>query len=113
MNQFKQYLFYISSILLVLSAGLYVTGWFFIPYIYAVASVGVAFVYLASPYKGNNIRLKRLNVQTAIAAILLPFSSYLMFKENNYDWVIFLAISAVLQFYIAFVKGKVKDGEDS
>ena len=106
---FKQYLFYVSSILLMLSAALYVTGWFVIPYIYAVASAGVAIVYLTSPYRGNNIRLKRLNVQEAIAALLLPFSSFLMFKENNYDWVIFLAVSAFLQFYVAFVKGKVKE----
>ena len=110
-KQFKQYLFYISSVLLVLSAALHITGWFVVPYIYALASAGVAIVYLTSPYKGNNLRLKRLNAQEAIAALLLPFSSFLMFKNNNYDWVVFLTVSAILQFYVAFVKGRVKEKE--
>ena len=101
----KEYLFYISSALLVLSAALYITGWNFIPYIYAVASAGVAIVYLTSPYKGDDLRLKRLNIQEALAALLLPFSSYLMFKDKN-EWVLFLAISAFLQFYVAVIKGK-------
>ena len=107
-NQFKQYLFYTSSILLVLSAALYITEWFVVPYVYAVASAGVAIVYLTSPYRGDNIRLKRLNMQEAIAAILLPVSSFLMFKEKN-EWVICLVFSAILQFYVAFVKGKMKE----
>ena len=104
-NKFKEYLFYVSFVLLVISAALYITEWSFIPYIYAVASAGVALVYLTSPYKDDNIRFKRLNIQEAIAALLLPFSSYLMFKGKN-EWVIFLAVSAFLQFYVAFVKGK-------
>ena len=103
--KFKEYLFYISAIFLVLSAALYITGWDFIPYIYAVASAGVAIVYLTSPYRGDNIRLKRLNIQEAIAAILLPVSSYLMFNKQN-EWVVFLAISAILQLYVAFIKGR-------
>ena len=103
--KFKKYLFYISAILLVLSAALYITEWNFIPYIYAVASAGVAVVYLTSPYRGDDIRLKRLNIQEAIAAILLPVSSYLMFKSKN-EWVVFLAISAILQFYVASIRSK-------
>jgi len=106
-DKFKEYLFYISGIVLTLSAALYITGWDFIPYLYAVASAGVAIVYLTSPYKGDDIRLKRLNIQETIAALLLPFSSYLMFKHKN-EWVLFLAVSAFLQFYVAFVKGKRK-----
>ena len=105
-NKFKEYLFYISSVLLATSAALYITEWSFIPYIYAIASAGVALVYLTSPYKGDNIRFKRLNIQEAIAALLLPFSSFLMFKDGGYDWVIFLAVSAFLQFYVAFIKGR-------
>ena len=109
-EKLKEYLFYVSAILLVVSAALYITGWSFIPYIYAVTSAGVAIVYLTSPYKGDDPRLKRLNIQEAIAAILLPFSSYLMFKNKN-EWVLFLAVSAFLQFYVAFIKGKKQKKE--
>lgn len=110
---FKKYMFYISAVLLVLSAALYITEWKFVPYVYAVASAGVAVVYLTSPYKGNNLRLKRLNIQEAIAAVLLPVSSYYMFKGAN-EWFLFLAVSAILQFYAAFVKSKTQqeDGEN-
>ena len=111
-DKFKSYLFYVCSILLLLSAGLYITEWFVIPYIYAVASAGVAVVYLTSPYKGSDTRLKRLNVQEAIAAILLPVSSFLMFKEKN-EWVLFLLISAILQLYVAFIKGRTTKSSDS
>ena len=104
-NKFKEYLFYISAVLLLLSAALYITEWTFIPYVYAVASAGIAIVYLTSPYRGDNIRLKRLNIQEAIAAILLPLSSYFMFKGDN-EWVVFLVVSAIIQLYIAIVKGK-------
>jgi len=104
-NNFKEYLFYVSAVLLIISAALYITEWSFIPYLYAFASAGVAIVYLTSPYKGDNIRFKRLNIQETIAAILLPISSYLMFKGKN-EWVIFLAVSAFLQFYVAVIKGK-------
>ena len=107
-NKFKEYLFYTSEILLVISAALYITGWNFVPYVYAVASAGVAIIYLTNPYKGDNLRFKRLNIQEAIAAILLPVSSYLMFKGKN-EWVILLALSAFLQLYIAFIKGRKKE----
>ena len=104
MNQkFKDYLFYISATALLISAVLYMNDWSFIPYVYAVASAGVAIYYLTSPYWGENKRLKRLNIQQAIAAILLPLSSYFMFEGKN-EWFLFLAVSAVLQLYIAFAK---------
>ncbi len=111
-DKFKEYLFYISAVLLVLSAALYITGWSFVPYVFAVASAGVAIVYLTSPYRGDNLRLRRLNTQETIAALLLPFSSYLMFKGKN-EWVLFLSVSALLQFYVAFIKSRNKKEEDS
>ncbi len=103
--KFKEYLFYISAIVLLISAVLYLTGWSIIPYIYAVATAGVAICYLTSPYMGENKRLKRLNIQEAIAAILLPVSSYFMFEKKN-EWFLFLAVSAILQLYVVFVKDR-------
>ncbi len=113
-HKFKDYLFYFSAIALLISAALYMTGWSFIPYVYAVATAGVAICYLTSPYMGNNKRLKRLNIQEAIAAILLPVSSFFMFKGQN-EWFVFLAVSAILQVYVAFVKDRElkKDGKDN
>ncbi len=101
----KEYLFYICAGLLLLSAALYLTGWAFIPYVYAIAGAGVAVCYLTNPYQGDNLRLKRLNIQEAIAAIMLPVSSYFMFKNQN-EWFLFLSVSAIIQVYVAFVKDR-------
>ena len=104
MNQkAKDYLFYFSAIILLASAVLYMNNWSFIPYVYAVACGGITICYLTSPYRGENRRLKRLNIQQAIAAILLPLSAYFMFEGKN-EWFLFLAVSAILQLYVAFVR---------
>lgn len=102
-DKFKTYLFYVCAILLVVSAALYITDNKYIPYIYAVSGAGVAVAYLTSPYRGDNLRLKRLNIQQTIAAVLLPVSSYLMFQKRN-EWFAFLFISAILQLYIAIIR---------
>jgi hypothetical protein len=103
--KFKEILFYISAVSLLLSAALYTTEWPFIPYVYAVASAGVAIVYLTTPYEGKNFRLKRLRFMEIAAAILLPISSFFMFKNKN-EWFVCLFISAILQLYSIMVKSR-------
>ncbi|MDL2222839.1 hypothetical protein LJB98_01925 [Bacteroidales bacterium OttesenSCG-928-M11] len=102
-NKTKNILFYICSTLLVISAVLFYIEKVYTPYLYAIAGAGVAVVLLASPYNGENIRLKRLNIQQSIAAILLPLSSYFMFKGSN-EWYVLLLVSAVLILYTSFVR---------
>lgn len=102
-RKIKNILFYASGILLVLSAAFYTTGKPFIPYLYAVAGAGVAVAFLANPYRGENLRLRRLNIQQAISALLLPVSSYLMFRKMN-EWFVCLLVSAVLQIYIVVIR---------
>jgi hypothetical protein len=102
-DKFKTYLFYACAILLVVSAALYITDNKYIPYIYAVSGAGVAVAFLTNFYRGDNLRLKRLNTQQTIAAILLPVSSYLMFQKKN-EWFAALFISAILQLYVAIIR---------
>ncbi|GHT58859.1 hypothetical protein AGMMS50239_04230 [Bacteroidia bacterium] len=106
-DKFKTYLFYACAILLVVSAALYITGNKYIPYIYAVSGAGIAVAYLTNPYRGDNFRLKRLNIQQAIAAILLPVSSYLMFQKKN-EWFAVLFVSAFLQLYVAIIRKRAE-----
>jgi hypothetical protein len=113
-QKFKSCLLYICGILLLLSAIAYTAEWDFIPYVYAVAGAGIAVVFLTSPYQGDNLRLKRLNIQQAIAALMLPVSSYFMFKGMN-EWMICLFVSAILQTYVIFIRDyeeKKKNKED-
>lgn len=115
MNEKSRNIFYyICSLLVIISA----IGFFFdqvySPYVFAVAGAGVAVALLSSPYKGDNLRLRRLNIQQAIAALLLPISSYFMFSGRN-EWFMFLLISAVLQLYTVLVKDyelKKENGKD-
>ncbi|MDR0612426.1 MAG: hypothetical protein LBG45_02890 [Dysgonamonadaceae bacterium] len=100
---FKTYFFYVCAVLLVVSAALYITDNKYVPYVYAVSGAGIAVAYLTHPYRGDNLRLKRLNIQQAIAAILLPVSSYLMFQKRN-EWFVTLFISAILQLYVAIIR---------
>jgi hypothetical protein len=99
----KKYLFIVCSILLLLSAISYLFEWSFVSYVYAVSGAGVAVYLLTSPYKGSNLRLKRLNIQQAVAAVLLPVSSYFMFKKMN-EWFVCLFVSALLLLYVVYVK---------
>jgi hypothetical protein len=102
-SRLKTYVFYVCAGLLVASAALYITENRYVPYLYAVSGAGVAVAYLTCPYRGDNLRLKRLNIQQTIAAVLLPVSSYLMFQQRN-EWFITLFVSAVLQLYVAIIR---------
>ncbi|MDR0427219.1 MAG: hypothetical protein LBH12_01300 [Dysgonamonadaceae bacterium] len=110
-TDFGKYPFLICSILLGLSAALYISDMPFIPYVYAVSGAGVAVAFLTNIYRGDNARLRRLNIQQAVAALLLPVSSYFMFKNMN-EWFICLLVSGILQIYIIFVRNYEKNKDN-
>ena len=100
-------LFIVASTILVISAALYITDdpliFKIITYSYAISGAIVAVIYLSTLYQGENFRLKRMNIQQVIAAVLLPASSYFMFHRKN-EWFAFLLVSAFLQIYIVVVR---------
>lgn len=102
-KRFKDYMFYLSATLLVLSAVLYSMQWDFIPYVYAVACAGVALYYMTTPYTGEKVRIRRLHGYLVFAGLLLVASSYLMFKGIR-EWIFCLFVSAALQLYVAIVR---------
>ena len=102
------FLFIIASAILLVSAALYITEdqWIsgkVISYAYAVSGAVIAVFFLSNLYQGSNFRLKRLNIQQVIAAVLLPASSYFMFNRRN-EWFVLLLISAFLQIYIVIIR---------
>jgi len=101
------FLFIVASTVLLLSAALYITEdqliFKIICYTYAISGAVIAVIYLSNFYQGENFRLKRLNIQQFIAALLLPVSSYFMFNRKN-EWFMLLLISAFLQIYIMVVR---------
>ena len=104
----SNYVFIVASTILLIAAALYIVEDEWIPaqivnYAYAVSGAAVAVIYLTNRYQGPNFRLTRLNIQQVIAALLLPASSYFMFKHRN-EWFMLLLISAFLQIYIVIIK---------
>jgi len=101
------YLFIIASTILLISAALYISDdpmvFKIMSYSYAISGATIAVIYLSNRYNGSNFRLKRLNIQQVIAALLLPASSYFMFKHRN-EWFMLLLISVFLQMYIVIIK---------
>lgn len=102
-DSFKRILFIIAGILTLAGAIMYISGLKFeyTPYIYSVGCAGIAVVYLTSVYRGKNIRIRRLHAFLVAAGILLVASSYFMF-HNKQEWIICIAVSAVLQLYASF-----------
>jgi len=102
------YLFIVASTVLLISAALYITEDKYVPertisYAYAISGAIVAVFFLSNLYQGEIFRLKRLNLQQVIAALLLPVSSYFMFNRQN-EWFVLLLVSAFLQIYIVVVR---------
>jgi len=108
LSKISDYIFLGASTVLLVSAALYITEGEIVSivtmnYAYAFSGAIIAVLYLSNLYKGTNLRLKRLNIQQVIAAVLLPVSSYFMFNKKN-EWFVILLVSAVLQLYIVIVK---------
>jgi hypothetical protein len=106
--KYTNYLFIIASTVLLVSAALYITEDKYVSkdvihYSYALSGAVIAVIYLSNRYQGDNFRLKRLNIQQVIAALLLPASSYFMFQQRN-EWFMLLLISAFLQIYIVIIR---------
>lgn len=98
----KEILFSIAALLLVCSAIGYLFQPLYAAYGMAFASAAIAVVRLSTPYKGTNIRLKRLHRRQIYAAILYVITSMLMFKQRN-EWIICLTCAALFELYAGFV----------
>ncbi len=99
----KDIIFKASALLLLAGAvlPLFMTAaW--IPYIFAIGAAGMSVIRLISPYKGKNVRLRRLVLIELFGTLMLLFASYLMFKGGT-DWLVIFTISVALQVYTAFL----------
>lgn len=100
--QTRTILFNFSGLCLLAGTILYITGWMYAPYLFAVGAAGIAVSHLTVPLKGLDVRRRRLHRFNVFAGLLMVFASGLMFS-NQSEWIICLSIAAVLQLYTAFV----------
>ena len=101
-NKTRNTIFLLSAICVLIAAALYITGWFAVPYIFALGAAVIAVCRLTFRYEGNNFRLKRLYRMETLSALLLVAASYFMFKTRT-EWILLLTIAAILQLYTAIL----------
>jgi len=128
----------VGGVLLILGAGVYITGWEYSPYFYLVGSLMFASGQFADRYTGTDPIVKRLRFQQVLGAVFLLLTAALMFSDPLHDqllanigmggklrsflltltrrnnWILTLSIGAVFELYSAFRLDHIsKDGIES
>jgi len=102
-QQFRNYFFMLSGILVFAGAILYATKWLYAPYLYAFGAAGITLSFLTAPIPpSEDLRHRRLHRINVIAGISMLVSSVFMFRRSM-EWVVFLLISAFLILYASFI----------
>lgn len=110
-EKFKNILFQISAILILIAAVLFNFNPSIAPYLMIFGVAGFGAVIFTTPYPGKSIRGKRLfNIQI-LAVVLMAVATYLMF-ENMSEWIVTLLVSAVLTLYCSIVLPRVYKKEN-
>jgi len=101
-QQLRNYIFMFSSILVFVGALLYITRWFYAPYIFSFGAAGVTVCFMSEPYRHLSFRFRRLHRINILAGISLIASSVFMFRRKM-EWVVFMLIAALLILYTSFI----------
>lgn len=110
MHQVKEVIFWISGILILAAAVLYLFVPSIAPWIMAVSVGAFAVVTVTSPYPGKSIRGKRLFNFQLFASIFMIVGTWLMFKSRN-EWALAMIIGAVFLLYAAIMIPKELEKE--
>lgn len=98
MHKSKEIVYQISSIVILISAVLYLFAPLVASWIMAVSVLTFSGITVHSPYPGKSIRGKRLFNFQVISCVLMIVATYLMFKKNNL-WALSMMIGAVFLLY--------------
>ena len=101
-RQLRNYVFMLSGMLVLTGAMLYITRWYYAPYIFSFGAAGVTVCFMTAPYKHLSFRFRRLHRINVLAGVSLVVSSVLMLRRKM-EWVVFLLIAALLFLYTSFV----------
>ena len=105
-NKFKDVLFQISAILVLVAAIVHNFDVTIAKYLMLVGVSGYAVSVFTTGYTGKSIRGKRLYNILIFSVLLMAVSAYLMFADMN-QWVITLLIAAVLTLYASIILPRV------
>ena len=102
MKQLVSALFVVGSVMLLLGAAVYVTGWPLSPYVYTIGATMVALAQFNSPLTKTNFILRRLRRQQLLGALLLILTGAFMFTTSGNEWIVCMTIGALLELYTSF-----------
>lgn len=108
MNKYKDFVYKVSAVLILLSAVLYLFLPMIATWIMAASVVAFSITTALSPYPGRSIRGKRLFNFQLISCLCMFVAVYLMFQNNN-AWVLAMLVAAIFLFYAAiFIPKELK-----
>lgn len=107
-HQTRTYIFLFSGVLVLAGAALYITHWFYAPYVFSVGAAGITVCFMTAPYKELGFRRRRLHRINVLAGISMVISSFFMFRQKT-EWVVFLLIAALLILYTSFVSPRADE----
>jgi hypothetical protein len=115
LNSFQNAVFLVGALLMVVGAGVSLTGWVGSPYVYSLGALAFASMQMLQRYDGPNVTIRRLrrimllsDVLFLVSGVLMfasqgnplgiPHISYLQYVHNK--WVGTLLLAALLQLYV-------------
>lgn len=71
------------------------------PYVYSVGAVMMLIIRLFTPYKGSDMRLKRLHRIEGWSAIFFCVAAFFLFYPGSHlrDWIAFTLAAAIIHIY--------------
>ncbi len=104
MKQLVPALFVVGAIMALTGAAVFITGWFYAPYIYTIGAGLFALAQVNTPVKGKGKTLKRLRVQQIFGALALVLTGAFMFtplsvfrrkkKKKSHKKSLFIALQS-------------------
>ena len=115
LSSFQNAIFLVGALLMVIGAGVSLTGWVGAPYVYSLGALAFASMQMLQRYEGTNVTIRRLrrimllsDVLFLVSGVLmfasqdnplgLPHITYLQYVHNK--WVGTLLMAALIQLYV-------------
>ena len=95
-------LYVIGGIMTLVGAAVYITQWAAAPYIYTIGAAMFALAQVNTPLTAKSPTLRRLRIQQIFGALLLVLTGFFMMFNDHNEWIVCLAVAAVLELYTAF-----------
>lgn len=103
MKNLKSYTFALATILMLVSAAIYITGWEYSKHIFVVSSCAAAIIRISEFKTTSNSTLRRLRIQQIFASLAFIVTGIFMFTNRaGNEWIACFAIATLLEVYTAF-----------